>query len=196
VLYTAEQIARVCHEANRALQAVQGDPGVPVSPAWDDDTDEQRATVTAGVGGVLAGNTPEESHAAWCKAKRANGWRYGPVKDSDARTHPCLVDYDELPEHQRVKDHLFAAIVDVLGAPDLRTTDDVLYRRHPGVAAVARFLLDVNPSLPQPLARIAHLHRVLAVALLDELIDGPELTAALRKLLEAKDCAVRAALPV
>jgi hypothetical protein len=26
-------------------------------------------------------------------------------------------------------------------------------------------------------------------------LDGPELTVALRKLLEAKDCAVRAALP-
>ncbi len=34
----------------------------------------------------------------------------------------------------------------------------------------------------------------LANELADELADGPELSAALRKLLEAKDCCVRAAL--
>jgi len=36
----------------------------------------------------------------------------------------------------------------------------------------------------------------LATALVAEVeLDGPEFTVALRKLLEAKDCAVRAALP-
>jgi hypothetical protein len=35
----------------------------------------------------------------------------------------------------------------------------------------------------------------LAEAMIVELPDGPELTAGLRKLLEAKDCFVRAALP-
>jgi len=35
----------------------------------------------------------------------------------------------------------------------------------------------------------------LAEAMIRELPDGPELTTGLRKLLEAKDCFVRAALP-
>lgn len=35
----------------------------------------------------------------------------------------------------------------------------------------------------------------LAYQMADELPDSPELTAGLRKLLEAKDCFVRAALP-
>jgi len=35
----------------------------------------------------------------------------------------------------------------------------------------------------------------LAYNLVDQLEDGPEFTAGLRKLLEAKDCFVRAALP-
>lgn len=38
---------------------------------------------------------------------------------------------------------------------------------------------------------IARLHAVLFCQLLDQLPDGPEFTAAARKLVETKDCAVR-----
>ena len=47
--------------------------------------------------------------------------------------------------------------------------------------------------LPEHLQRYSEPFHDLAHALADEL-DGPELTTALRKLCEAKDCAVRAAL--
>jgi hypothetical protein len=102
------QIARVCHEANRALQVLQGDPAV--SPAWDDAPDWQCASAADGVVQALAGATPEQLHESWCEFKRADGWTYGPVKDAGARTHPCLVPYAELPAAQR----LFAAIVAAL----------------------------------------------------------------------------------
>lgn len=69
-----------------------------------------------------------------------------------------------------------------------------LEARHPSVAGVARFLVEVNPNLPPHLAHIAEQCSDLATAMLDQLTDGPELTAGLRKLLEAKDCFVRAAL--
>jgi hypothetical protein len=39
---------------------------------------------------------------------------YGEVKDAVAKTHPCMVPYDDLPEFQRKKDALFLAIVRVL----------------------------------------------------------------------------------
>jgi hypothetical protein len=49
--------------------------------------------------------------------------------------------------------------------------------------------------LAGPLARVSERFHKLAHELAeDPLLDGPELTVGLRKLLEAKDCAVRAAL--
>lgn len=64
--------------------------------------------------------------------------------------------------------------------------------RHPGTAHIARhFEYD---HLPEHLATVSRLFHDLAQELLDILPDGPELTVGLRKLLEAKDCAVRARL--
>jgi len=105
-------IARVCHEANRAIQIVTGDP-VP-SPTWDDAPSWQRESAVAGVQKALDGATPEELHASWCADKGADGWTYGTVKDAAYLIHPCLVPYDELPEDQKIKDHLFSAIVTAL----------------------------------------------------------------------------------
>lgn len=107
----AIDIARVCHEANRALQITQGDPAV--SPSWDEAPDWQTESAVNGVEAALTGATPEELHASWCGFKMAAGWVYGEEKDADATppTHPCLVDYADLPEEQRIKDDLFQAIV-------------------------------------------------------------------------------------
>lgn len=112
--YSAEEIARVAHEANRVLQKIQNNPAVSVALPWDLASDEQRASVIDGVHGVQGGASPEESHQAWCDFKRSNGWVYGEVKDEEAKTHPCLVPYDELPVEDQRKDWLFAAIVEAL----------------------------------------------------------------------------------
>lgn len=65
--------------------------------------------------------------------------------------------------------------------------------RHPAIAALLRWF--EHDHLPEgPLrdtsARVAD----LAHRLVDDLPDGPELTTGLRKLLEAKDCFVRASM--
>ena len=60
--------------------------------------------------------SPSAQHEAWMRDKVADGWVYGPVKDADAKTHPCMVPYDQLPPEQRVKDHVFKAIVNALTA--------------------------------------------------------------------------------
>lgn len=65
--------------------------------------------------------------------------------------------------------------------------------RHPAVKDIAKFF--EYEHLPPPLQAVS---RIFADAVEDVLHlvtdDSAELTAALRKLLEAKDCAVRAAL--
>lgn len=105
-------IARACHEANRALQIAFDDPAV--SPSWEDAPEWQRDSAMHGVGAAINGATPEQLHDAWCEVKRRDGWIYGETKDADAKTHPCLVPYAELPAEQRLKDGLFHAIVNAL----------------------------------------------------------------------------------
>jgi hypothetical protein len=64
--------------------------------------------------------------------------------------------------------------------------------RHPSTVAILRYF--EYGHLPTPLADISAQTAQLAGATVAALPDDPELTAGLRKLLEAKDCFVRAAL--
>lgn len=65
--------------------------------------------------------------------------------------------------------------------------------RHPSTTHMLT-QLQVNPNLPEFQGSIALAFKNLAEQLTDNLQDSPELTAGLRKLLEAKDCFVRASL--
>jgi hypothetical protein len=64
--------------------------------------------------------------------------------------------------------------------------------RHPATVHLARFF--AYDHLPEPLATVSAYSHHLAEAMIRDLPDGPELTTGLRKLLEAKDAFVRAAL--
>lgn len=109
-----ERIARVCHEANRAHCLAIGEDPETVYPGWDNCPEEIRDSARMGVRRALAGATPEQLHQSWVEHKRNSGWKFGPVKDLELRTHPCLVSYDRLPALQRQKDALFAGVVDAL----------------------------------------------------------------------------------
>ena len=102
-------IARICHEADRAYCLTLGDSG---QPPWDEALEWQRDSALKGVRFHLARPTssPRESHESWLKVKQADGWVYGPVKDAKAKTHPCCVPYDQLPAEQKAKDYLFLGI--------------------------------------------------------------------------------------
>lgn len=65
--------------------------------------------------------------------------------------------------------------------------------RHPATEQVWRWL-NPNPALEGRQARVATACAELARVMIAECPDGPELTAGLRKLLEAKDCFVRSSL--
>ena len=105
-------IARVCHEANRVVQLIAKDPAP--SPAWDSAPEWQRESAVEGVREAQAGATPEQLHESWCAFKAKAGWVYGETKDSDAKTHPCLVAYADLPLDQRQKDSVFHSLVAAL----------------------------------------------------------------------------------
>lgn len=102
-------IARICHEANRAYCLTIGDPS---QVAWDDAPDWQKASAIQGVQNISEGvvRMPADSHRSWLDHKLAEGWVYGPVKDPEKKEHPCMVPFEKLPMQQRRKDHLFFAI--------------------------------------------------------------------------------------
>ncbi|QDH48000.1 hypothetical protein PQB78_gp87 [Arthrobacter phage Xenomorph] len=108
-LMPIDLIARVCHEANRSVQIYSNDESM--SPTWDLAPDWQKHSAKQGVVEALEGKTSEQLHQAWCDHKVDEGWRYGEKKDSEAKTHPCLIPYDELPEEQKLKDSVFGSIV-------------------------------------------------------------------------------------
>lgn len=104
-----EACARAAHEANRAYCIAIGDTS---QVSWEDAPDWQRESARNGALGVIwHNNGPRESHASWLAVKESEGWRFGPVKDADLKTHPCMVPYDDLPAEQRVKDGIFVATV-------------------------------------------------------------------------------------
>ena len=107
---TARQIAEICHEANRGLQAVQND-SQPSEPWWCIPAEVQEVAVL-GVERALLGAPPDELHDAWCIAMRARGWKYGDVRDCQAKTHPNLRPWLDLPVPERAKTALFLAIVE------------------------------------------------------------------------------------
>lgn len=112
---TIDTIARVAHEANRGYCTGLGDFS---QPAWEDAPEWQRKSAIAGVEFHLS--HPEASasasHDSWLAEKRADGWKYGPVKDAAKKEHPCFVPFEALPASQQLKDYLFRAIVHALTA--------------------------------------------------------------------------------
>ncbi|MBQ3844727.1 MAG: Ryanodine receptor Ryr [Bacteroidales bacterium] len=43
-------------------------------------------------------------HDNWALGRIKEGWTYGPQRDDANKKHPCLVDYDELPENEKEYD--------------------------------------------------------------------------------------------
>lgn len=106
-------IAMACHEANRVWCLANGDES---QKPWDQAEEWQKDSAIKGV--QFRVDNPEagedSQHNAWMEDKFKDGWVYGEVKDAAAKTHPCLVPFNELPEFQQKKDKLFCAIVDAL----------------------------------------------------------------------------------
>jgi hypothetical protein len=107
-----EDIAKVCHEANKAYCETLGDKS---QQSWESAPQWQRVSAINGVSFHLSGDyPPESSHISWMKEKIQAGWKYGPIKDADKKEHPCLVPFEQLPIAQQIKDILFRNIVHAL----------------------------------------------------------------------------------
>lgn len=109
-MLTQKQIAKIAHEVNRAYCQYIGDNS---QPKWEDAPAWQQISAMDGVSFHVL--NPEASvsasHDNWHKQKLSDGWKYGAVKDSDKKEHPCMVSFEQLPKEQQVKDYLFRAVV-------------------------------------------------------------------------------------
>jgi len=106
-----EACARAAHEVKRAY-CIAIDADIPLG--WNDVTEEIRESSRDGVSSALNGATPKQSHENWMKFKLEHGWKYGPVEDEAKKEHPCLVEYEALPESQRVKAEMYLMTVRVV----------------------------------------------------------------------------------
>jgi hypothetical protein len=106
-------IAKVCHEVNKAICEAAGDFS---QAPWEKAEQWQRDSAVKGVEFALANPhaSADAQHNAWMQDKLNDGWVVGPVKSVSLREHPCLVPYADLPFEQRVKDHTFKAVVRAL----------------------------------------------------------------------------------
>ncbi|MEM1105156.1 MAG: RyR domain-containing protein [Pseudomonadota bacterium] len=112
---TQEAVAQTVHAALRAWSRAHGQTDLPPwsrAPKW------MRESTRESVAYVLAnpGAGPGGQHAQWMDQKVRDGWRRGPVKDAERKTHPMLVPFAELPAFERAKDRLLIAIVTSLTA--------------------------------------------------------------------------------
>lgn len=105
--HVVEACARAAHEVNRVYCISIGDNS---QLPWEQAPDWQKESSRRGISVALSGATPQKQHEAWMADKSKDGWVYGPVKDADRKTHPCMVPYSELPQAQRRKDDLYQGV--------------------------------------------------------------------------------------
>lgn len=112
-IVTIEDIAKQVYYSNKAWCEANGDFSFTAN--WEDAPQWQRDTNMKGVVFLMQNPDapPSASHDSWMKEKTEQGWVWGEVKDPNANppTHPAYLPYDELPDHQKIKDYLFRGIV-------------------------------------------------------------------------------------
>lgn len=110
VRLSAEEIAEVAHEANRAYCLSMGDAS---QKTWKEAPEWARDSAINGVKFHFQNPTaqPSASHESWLKQKLSEGWKFGPAKDPEKKEHPCCVPYEALPAEQKAKDYIYSAVV-------------------------------------------------------------------------------------
>lgn len=101
--------AIVAWEVNRSHQEFLGET---VPPSWPEASEEEKQMAISGASRVVQNPemTPQQNHSLFCAHLKAEGWVHGPY-NREGKTHPLLTKYEDIPEHDRLKDVLFATVV-------------------------------------------------------------------------------------
>lgn len=109
-----ERRAWFVYEGARLAAAAAQAPIIP--EPWEQREEAFRSQfldVIARETGPERSGDPEALHESWVRAYEAMGWRYGPVRDREAKTHPDMVPYADLGQLERDKDAVFVALCDI-----------------------------------------------------------------------------------
>jgi len=58
---------------------------------------------------VLVEQLARNVHEVWAAKRISDGWRFGPKRDDARKEHPCLVEFDLLPESEKSYDREIVA---------------------------------------------------------------------------------------
>lgn len=72
---------------------------------WATMLTERLGRSVDGLSPVELGLLAEAEHESWIAHHEEHGWRYSPDRRDARRRHDALLPWQQLPEHQRAKDH-------------------------------------------------------------------------------------------
>lgn len=98
-------LAKIVHDANRSYCEILGDFS---QKPWSEAPGYNHTSAMKGIEAVVLNPsiTPEGIHDVWMEQKIADGWKYGPTKDYELKTHPSIVPYSELSHYEQFKDFI------------------------------------------------------------------------------------------
>ena len=53
---------------------------------------------------LLVEEMSKNVHDVWSETRIQQGWKYGPERNDELKTHPCLVPYEDLPDEEKEYD--------------------------------------------------------------------------------------------
>ena len=109
-----ERRAEFVYEAARLAAIAARAPVIPAP--WEDREEAFRTQFLEVIDrqcGPSRSESPEELHGSWMGAYAVMGWRYGPLYDPDAKTHPDMVPYAKLGRLEQDKDSVFVALCEI-----------------------------------------------------------------------------------
>ena len=114
VQYAAQCRAIFVYEAARVQAACMHSPIVP--EPWlqrDPAFCRQFVATVEMMCGDFRQTDPVKLHDDWVEAYKKMGWKYGAVRDVEAKTHPDMVPYDDLGPLEKAKDEVFVALCEI-----------------------------------------------------------------------------------
>ena len=107
-----EYRSEIIHEVLSTISILFGSGGYP---PWHTFPREDKDLVRAAVRAVTEDDADARHlHELWVEGKKKQGWRYGFARNAGQKTHPMMVDYDELSSREKFKDEVFVALAKLM----------------------------------------------------------------------------------
>jgi hypothetical protein len=109
-------MARVAHEINKQICILNGEQALNYEdmPAYIIENMEESIL------NLDEGRTLGSSHSEWLKERIAQGWVYGPVKDTENKISPLICPFEDLTYSQKVKNCIFVGIKNAVHDADVQ----------------------------------------------------------------------------